>query len=398
MAESTFAFSSESVTEGHPNKLCDRVAEAVLDACLAEDPDALVRCEACTKTNMVMVLGEVVTKASVEYDQVIREAVKAVGFDSDEKGMDASKMNIIVALEEQAPDLAQAFSAKAQEDGDEEEHGTCSGYATDETPELMPLSHVLASKLCSQLDKARKAGTLPWARPAASSQVVVEYRTLPDGGLRPVRIRSVSVAARPMGSASAEQVEKDLRDHVVRPVLPAALCDQETLYHLRPPRSAGAQSDTGLSGRQPAADGYGGWGSDAFASPSGLDGSRLRRCGAYGARWVARSLVEAKLCKRCLVQVCYTRGSAAPSAIRVDSYGSCSPGLSDADLAARVQRSFDLRPSSLQRCLGLKKPQFQRLAAHGHFGRGVAGEELPETPGWEVSKALTEASEAPVLS
>lgn len=363
-----FLFASESVTEGHPDKLCDRVSDAVLDACLAQDPDVRSSCEACTKTGMVMVLGEVVTKASINYEHVIREAVKAVGYDSDEKGLDWRTMNVIVAVEEQSPDLAQAITiGRAAEEICPEEIGIAFGYATDETPEMMPLSHVLASKLCARLDAVRKDGVLPWARPSGSAQVVVEYAEDADGAVVPLRVHSVAISVQHALDVAAQQVESELMQHVVMPVIPEQLRDSNTMYNFK---SAGPRSDTGLSGHKAAVDGYGGWGGHEGSSASGKDGTKVSRCALYGARWAACSLVAARFCRRCLVQLSYTPGSAQPMSIQVQSYGTArARGKTDVELVGILSRNFDFRPGCLQRDLGMKALQFQQLSAHGHFGR-----------------------------
>lgn len=386
MAE-LFSFGSESVTEGHPDKLCDCVSDAVLDACLAQDPDARVACEACTKTGMVMILGEIITKASVNYEQVIREAVKSTGYDSDEKGLDWRTVNVIVAVDEQSPDLAQAITInKVAEEVGAGDHGVVFGYATDETPERMPLSHLLATRLCSQLDKARKDGTMPWARPDGRAQVVLEYKEAPDGSVSPVRVKSVVVCARHAPDMKPEQVEKDLMEHVVRVVIPDNLCDSSTSYHLAQPKQlvlgGGASGDAGLSGRKIVADTYGGWASHGGGSLSGKDGATISRAATYGARWAARSLVDAKMCRRCLVQLSYTPGT-APVSVRVESYGTAKAcGKTDAQLAEVLLRNFDFRPGCLQRDLGLKAPQFQAYSSYGHLGRSD-----PESA-WEKPKEL----------
>jgi len=370
----SFPFASECVTEGHPDKLCDRLADAVLDACLAQDPDAQVDASACTKTGMVMVLGEIITKASVNYEQVIREAVKAIGYDSDDKGLDWRTMNVIAAIEEQSPDLAQAMSqTRAAEEIGVSDRGVAFGYATAETPELMPLSHQLATKLCAQFDTVRNSGKLGWLRPSARVMVNVDYKEASDGSVSPVRVNTVSILSQQAGDAKPEQIVNELMEQVVKPVVPEKWCDQNTVYHLTPAKQAvlgSASSDTGLAGRKVVADTYGGWVSHGGSSLSGKDGSKISRSATYGARWAARSLVEAGLCKRCQVQLAYFPGSTQPVSVSVSSFGSGRvSGKTDAELAEILKRNFDFRPGCLQRDLGLKAPHFQKLSAHGHFGR-----------------------------
>jgi S-adenosylmethionine synthetase len=382
-----FLFTSEAVTDGQPDKLCDRVADAVLDACLAQDPDARVACEACTKAGMVMILGEIVTKATVNYEQVIREAVKAVGYDSDEKGLDWRTMNVIMAVDEHGPELAQAITTTGPEEatGPVDDQGVAFGYATDECVDLMPLSHVLATKLCTQLDKVRKDGTIAWLRPSGGAQVVVQYREEADGAVVPVRVHSVSLSVQHAADTTPDQVEKDLMAQVVQPAMPKDLCDATTQYLFRPskPLASGSSAHAGLSGRKACADMYGGWGSHSDGALAGHDASKFSRCAAYGARWAARSLVAARLCRRCIVQLSYNPSAAQHVCINVHTYGSGkASGRTDVELATLLAQNFDFRPACLQRDLGLKGFQFQKLSAYGHLGRSEL--EVP----WEKPKEL----------
>jgi len=300
--------------------------------------------------------------------------------------LDWRTVNVIVAVDEQSPDLAQAITiTKVAEAVGASDHGVVFGYATDETPERMPLSHLLATRLCSQLDKARKDGTIPWARPDGRAQVVVEYKETADGSVSPVRVKNVVVSTRHGADVKPEQVEKDLMEHVVRVVIPDNLCDISTSYHLAQPKQlvlgGGASGDAGMSGRKMVADTYGGWGSHGGGSLSGKDGATISRSATYGARWAARSLVEAKMCRRCLVQLSYSPGSAV--SVRVESYGTAKAfGKTDSELANVLLRSFDFRPGCLQRDLGLKAAQFQAFSSYGHFGRSD-----PVTT-WEKPKEL----------
>lgn len=365
-----FTFASEASTEACPDKLCDRVADAVLDACLEQDPDARVSCEACTKTSMVMILGEIVTKASVNYEQVMREAIKAVGYDSEDKGLDARTANIIVAVEESTPDFAQAVvGTRAMEEVGSGDMGVVVGYATDETPELLPWSQLLASRLCARMDKARKDGSLPWARLGGRAQVVVEYSEKPDGALVAVRVQTVCITAPRTSDVKPEQVEKDLVEHVIRPVVPSNLQSGMALRFPDPKQFQ--HSDVGMSNRQLASDGYGGWAGTASAGLSGKDATKVARTGAYGARLAARSLVASGLCRRASVQLNYVPGSAAPCSVAVNSFGSGArvSGKTDSELAELLRQNFDFRPGCLQRELCLKSAQFQKVSAYGHFGR-----------------------------
>jgi len=376
-----FLFTSESVTEGHPDKLCDRVSDAVLDACLGQDADSEVVCDACTKAGMVMILGEVVSKASVHYEQVIREAAKAVGYDSDDKGLDWRTMNVIVALEDQGPDIAAALAGRTA-DRASEAQGTVSGYASDEASDCMPLSHSLASKLCAQMDKLRNDGSLSWLRPDARAQVTLEYKDEADGAVVPMRVHSVAIQYSHSQEVKSADAEKELMDQVVKAVVPEGLRAHSCQFHFTARSRRTGSQDSGLGGRRPDADMYGGWTSGACSSLSGRDGSSLARSSAYGSRWAARSLVAARLCRRCMVQLTYIPGRPEPL-VQVQSFGtSRAAGRSDADLVQILNQNFDFRLSSLKQDLELKEPQFQRLSAHGHFGR--ADLDLP----WEKPKAL----------
>ncbi|CAE7197527.1 Mat2a [Symbiodinium sp. CCMP2592] len=371
-----FLFSSEATTEGHFDKLCDRVADAVLDTCLSQDAESRVLCEACAKSGMVMILGEVVSKASIQYEQVIREAVKAVGYDSDDKGLDWRTMNVIVAVEDQGPDIAASLGSQRPKLTDDQ--AVVVGYATDETEDAMPLSHALASQICAQMDRLRRDGVLTWLRPDARAQVTVEYKADSDGALLPQRVHSISVIYSHLPEVKPAAAEKDLMDQVVKPVVPDRFLDSSVRCVFAPRARRGA-SEAGFSGRRCDADGYGGWVPGGVLS--GRDGWALGRA-AYGARWAARSLVAAGLCRRCEVRLTFDPQSEA-AGVQVHSFGtSRSSSKTDTQLAEIVTQSFDFRPSSLQRDLNLKGPLFQRLSAYGHFGRKEL--DLP----WEKPKAL----------
>jgi S-adenosylmethionine synthetase len=368
--DSTFLFTSESVNEGHPDKICDQVSDAVLDACLKDDPTSKVACETCTKTGMVMVFGEITTKSKVNYEQVVRDTLKKIGYDDKEKGIDYRTCNVVVALEEQSPDIAQSLHLdKKPEDLGAGDQGHMFGYASDETPELMPLTHHLATQLGARLTQVRVEGICKWVRPDGKTQVVVEYKK--DGGnMIPLRVHTIVISTQHDETVTNEQIRADLMEHVIKPVVPSKYLTADTIYHLNPSGRfviGGPHGDAGLTGRKIIIDTYGGWGAHGGGAFSGKDPSKVDRSAAYAARWIAKSLVAAKLAKRCLVQVSYAIGVAHPLSVFVDSYGT--GAKSDSELLAIVKANFDLRPGCLIRDLQLTRPIYQKTASYGHFGR-----------------------------
>uniref|UniRef100_A0A8C6KKA0 methionine adenosyltransferase n=1 Tax=Nothobranchius furzeri TaxID=105023 RepID=A0A8C6KKA0_NOTFU len=347
--DGSFMFTSESVGEGHPDKICDQISDAVLDAHLKQDPDAKVACETVCKTGMVLLCGEITSRSNVDYQKVVRDTIKHIGYDNSEKGFDYKTCNVLVALEQQSPDIAQGVHVdRREEDIGAGDQGLMFGYATDETEECMPLTIVLAHKLNSKMAELRRSGIIPWLRPDSKTQV----RMLLKHMLK-----------------------------VIKAVVPAKYLDDKTIYHLQPSGRfviGGPQGDAGVTGRKIIVDTYGGWGAHGGGAFSGKDFSKVDRSAAYAARWVAKSLVKAKLCRRVLVQVSYAIGVAQPLSISLFTYGSSKK--TESELLKIVNKNFDLRPGAIVRDLQLKRPIYQQTAAYGHFGR-------PEFS-WEVPKDL----------
>jgi S-adenosylmethionine synthetase len=375
--------SSESVNEGHPDKICDQVSDAILDACLAGDPDSKVACETATKTGMIMVFGEITTKAEVDYEAVIRETIKNIGYDDVEKGLDYKTVNVIVAIEEQSPDIAQGVHVgKAVEDIGAGDQGIMFGYATDETPETMPISHLLSQRLGQRLTQVRKDGTCPWLRPDGKTQVTVEYKK-EAGAMVPLRVHTIVISTQHSPEVTNDRIRAELREHVIDPIVPAELLDDKTIYHLNPSGRfiiGGPHGDAGLTGRKIIVDTYGGWGAHGGGAFSGKDPTKVDRSGAYMARLAAHSLVKAGLCRRCLIQIAYAIGVPEPLSINVDTYGTSTH--SESDLIKIISANFDFRPGCIIRDLDLKKPIYSKTAAYGHFGRPEEG--FP----WEQAKEL----------
>ena len=358
-------FTSESVTEGHPDKICDQISDSILDAILAQDPDAHVACECATTTGMVLVMGEITTSAYVPISDIVRKKVVEIGYDRAKYGFDGHSCSVLVSLDEQSPDIAQGVNREVDEDQGAGDQGMMFGYACDETAEYMPLAISLAHKLTRRLSEVRKDGTLAYLRPDGKAQVTIEY----DDD-RAERIEAVVVSTQHAPEASQEQIYADLVEHVIRPVLPKGMLDDATKIYVNPTGRfvvGGPQGDSGLTGRKIIVDTYGGYAHHGGGAFSGKDPSKVDRSAAYAMRHVAKNLVSAGLAKKCEVGVAYAIGVAKPVSVFVDSYGTGK--YSDDVLAELVNRVFDLRPAAIIRDLDLKRPIYAQTAAYGHFGR-----------------------------
>ena len=370
-------FTSESVTEGHPDKVCDAVSDAILDACMAQDPMSRVACETAACTGFVLVTGEITTKANLDVAAIVRETVCEIGYTSSKIGFDGNTCAVMVALDKQSPDIAmgvdKALEAREAKMSDAEieaigagDQGMMFGYATNETPELMPYPISLAHKLTRQLTKVRKDGTLSYLRPDGKSQVSVEY----DENGKPVRLEAVVLSTQHDEDVTQEQIHADIKKYVFDPVLPAELIDENTKFFINPTGRfviGGPQGDAGLTGRKIIVDTYGGYARHGGGAFSGKDCTKVDRSAAYAARYVAKNIVAAGLAEKCEIQLSYAIGVAQPTSVMVDTFGTGK--VSDNKLVEIVREHFDLRPAGIIKMLDLRRPIYRATAAYGHFGR-----------------------------
>ena len=370
-------FTSESVTEGHPDKLCDAVSDAILDACMEQDPMSRVACETVSCTGFVMVTGEITTKANLDIPTIVRQTVNEIGYNDAKTGFDCHTCAVMVALDKQSPDIAMGVdkALEARESGMTEEQldaigagdqGMMFGYATNETPELMPYPISLAHKLARQLTKVRKDGTLKYLRPDGKSQVSVEY----DEAGKPIRLEAVVISTQHDEDVTQEQIHEDIKKYVFDEILPADMVDENTKFFINPTGRfviGGPNGDSGLTGRKIIVDTYGGYARHGGGAFSGKDCTKVDRSAAYAARYVAKNIVAAGLADKCEIQLSYAIGVAQPTSVRVDTFGTSQ--LTEEELVGIVRKHFDLRPAGIIKMLDLRRPIYKQTAAYGHFGR-----------------------------
>ena len=399
MNSPSMLFTSESVTEGHPDKICDQISDAVLDACLEQDPTSRVACECATKTGFVAMLGEITTQAQVQYDELARQVITEIGYDDSKKGLDGNSCGVLVAIAQQSGDIAmgvnKALEAKQGEMSAEEieaigagDQGMMFGFACNETPVLMPMPIYLAHKITRRLAEVRKNGTLPWLRPDGKSQVTVEYRYG-----RPERVDTVLVSTQHAPEISQEEIREAVIQHVILPVLPEEMVDRDMKIYVNPTGRfvvGGPQGDAGVTGRKIIVDTYGGMGRHGGGAFSGKDPTKVDRSAAYAARWVAKNVVAAGLADRCEIQVAYAIGVAHPLSVNVETFGTGT--IPDEEIAAIINEYFDLRPGAIIRDLGLRRPIYRQVATYGHFGRDDL--DLP----WERTNRVEELRAAAGLN
>lgn len=387
-------FTSESVTEGHPDKICDNISDAVLDAILAQDPDGRVACETTCITDQITVMGEITTKAKIDIEKIARDVVCEIGYDSPEKGFDGHTCKVQIAIDKQSPDIAlgvdKSYELKEGYDDSYNLHGAGDqgmmfGYACDETEELMPLSISLSHKLAKQLTNVRKDGTLPYLRPDGKTQVTVEY----DESGAPKRVDTIVISSQHSADVSLDQIRSDIVKYVIKPIVPENLLDDDTIIYVNPTGrfvTGGPAGDSGLTGRKIIVDTYGGIGRHGGGCFSGKDPTKVDRSAAYAARYVAKNIVAAGLAKKCEIQIAYAIGVAHPVSVMIDTFGTGI--ISDDTLSEIVTETFDLRPAAIIDSLDLRRPIYRQLAAYGHMGRTDL--DLP----WEKTDKAVELKQA----
>lgn len=376
----SFLFTSESVGEGHPDKMCDQISDAILDAHLKQDPNAKVACETVSKTGMILLCGEITSKANVDYQKVVRDTVAHIGYDDSSKGFDYKTCSIMSCLEQQSPNIADGVHAgRSDEEVGAGDQGLMFGYATDETEECMPLTVVLSHRLNQKIAELRRSGVFKWARPDSKTQVTCEY-VFDHGACIPQRVHTVVVSLQHSEDITLEKLRSEIMEKVVKEVIPEKYFDADTIVHINPCGLfiiGGPQGDAGLTGRKIIVDTYGGWGAHGGGAFSGKDFTKVDRSAAYAARWVAKSLVKGGICRRCLVQVAYAIGLAQPLSITVFDYGTSN--MTQSQLLAIVKNNFDLRPGKIVKDLNLRTPFYQQTSTYGHFGREGFPWEKPKT-------------------